>query len=114
MKLATVIVTAIFFFTNVATAKTAVVSWYGNHWAGRKTANGERFNPHKLTAASKTLPMGTRVLLTHGSHHVVVRINDRGPYIRGRSLDISEHAAKILKIRDRGVCRVNMKILPRK
>jgi rare lipoprotein A len=97
--------------TNCVCAKTTVVSWYGSHWTGKKTANGERFNPRKLTAASKTLPMGTRVMLQNGTHRVVVRINDRGPYVRGRSLDISERAARILKIHDRGVCRVKYRIL---
>jgi len=95
-----------------AVAKTQVVSWYGQHWAGRHTANGERFNPHKLTAASKTLPMGTRVLLKKGNHTVIVRINDRGPYIKGRSLDISESAARKLGIHNQGVARVTVAILP--
>ena len=86
-----------------AGAQTATVSWYGSHWAGRKTANGERFNPHDFTAASKTLPMGTKLLLRRGSRSVVVRINDRGPYIKGRSLDLSWAAANHLGMISCGV-----------
>ena len=114
MKIVATAITVMLLLMNNACAKTTVVSWYGNHWAGKKTANGERFNPYKLTAASKTLAMGTRVMLQNGQHRVVVRINDRGPYVRGRSFDISERAARILKIHDRGVCRVKYRILASK
>ena len=111
MKVLCLALSALLLSPNIADARSMVVSWYGNHWAGRTTANGERFNPHKFTAASKTLPMGTRLLLMHGRNHVIVRINDRGPYIHGRSLDITERAARVLKIHDRGVSKVNYKIL---
>lgn len=114
MKLFSLVLGCFLLSTSMAQANTTVVSWYGKHWSGRKTANGERFNPHKFTAASKTLPMGTRVLLTRGKHHVIVRINDRGPYVRGRGLDISEHAARVLQIRNKGVARVTYKILASK
>jgi len=97
--------------TSTVGAQTATVSWYGSHWAGRKTANGERFNPHDFTAASKTLPMGTKLLLKKGSRSVVVRINDRGPYIKGRSLDLSWAAANHLGMIGSGVTRVNYRIL---
>jgi rare lipoprotein A len=93
------------------TTHLVVVSWYGKHWSGRHTSNGERFNPRMLTAASKTLPMGTRVLVKNGSKTVIVRINDRGPYVRGRSLDLSEAAAVRLGIRKQGVAKVSMKIV---
>jgi rare lipoprotein A len=91
--------------------RTTNASWYGKHWAGRKTASGERFNPNHMTAASKHLPMGTRILVTNGDRHVVVRINDRGPYVRGRGLDLAEAAARQLGMRQRGVVRVRYRII---
>lgn len=90
-------------------ADAEVASWYGPGFHGHKTANGERFNMYALTAAHKTLPFGTRVLVSHGSKSVIVRINDRGPYVRGRSIDLSKAAAQ--KIGCLGVCKVNMHVL---
>jgi rare lipoprotein A len=71
-----------------------VASWYGPGFQGRKTANGERFNTNELTAAHKTLPFNTlvRVINLDNEKSVVVRINDRGPYIRGRIIDLSKAA----------------------
>lgn len=88
----------------------AVVSWYKH---GRVTANGERFNRRGLTAAHRTLPFGTTVKLTEPEtgKSVVVRINDRGPYIRGREFDLTERAAEVLDIKDRGVVRLTIEIL---
>jgi rare lipoprotein A len=94
-----------------ASPATVTASWYGSHWAGRHTASGERFNPHKLTAASRTLPLGTRVRVRYHNHSVVVRINDRGPYVHGRGMDLSEAAARKLGMRKRGVARVQYKVL---
>jgi rare lipoprotein A len=76
------------------------------------TASGERFNPNALTAAHKTLPFGTRVRVTYKGRSVVVRINDRGPFIRGRHLDLSRAAAR--KIGCAGVCRVSMVVIGKK
>ncbi len=90
-------------------ADAEVASWYGPGFHGRKTANGEKFNQWALTAAHKTLPFGTRVLVTHGKRSVTVRINDRGPFIKGRSIDLSKAAAQ--KIGCLGVCRVKLKVL---
>src|SRR3954463_8034040 len=69
-----------------------VASWYGPGFHGKKTANGERFNTHDLTAAHKTLPFGTKVRVTNEQtgKSVVVRINDRGPYAHGRVIDLSK------------------------
>jgi rare lipoprotein A len=69
-------------------------SWYGPGFHGRKTANGERFNTYEMTAAHKTLPFGTLLKVTNlgNNLHTVVRINDRGPYIRGRIIDLSKAA----------------------
>lgn len=81
-----------------------VASWYGPGFHGRRTANGERFDMHELTAAHKTLPFGTRVLVhsPRTGKQVVVRINDRGPFIKGRVIDLSKAAAKALGIKSRG------------
>ena len=86
-------------------------SFQGKEEAGRITASGERFNPNDLTAASKTLPIGSTVVVTNPEtgKSVKVRINDRGPYVRGRSLDLSEHAAEEIGIKDKGVARVKVK-----
>ncbi len=81
-----------------------VASWYGPGFHGRRTANGERFDMNELTAAHKTLPFGTRVLVHNPrtGREVVVRINDRGPFIKGRVIDLSKAAAKVLGIKSRG------------
>lgn len=75
--------------------QTGVASWYGGRSGGEKTANGERLDGNAMTAANKTLPFGTRVRVTNrkNGRSVVVRINDRGPYISGRIIDLS-YAAK--------------------
>lgn len=71
-------------------------SWYGGSFQGRRTASGERFNSADLTAASKTLPFGTRLRVCRLSRCVIVRINDRGPFVRGRILDLSQAADRAL------------------
>src|SRR5215203_2536582 len=80
--------------------QTGAASWYGPGFHGKKTANGERFNTHALTAAHKTLPFGTKVRVTNEStgKSVVVRINDRGPYAQGRVIDLSKAAADAVGI----------------
>ena len=95
-----------------AKASDAVASWYGPGFHGRRTASGERFNQHAMTAAHRTLPFGTRVKVTYKGRSVVVRINDRGPFIRGRSLDLSKGAAR--QIGCAGVCRVSMTVVGRR
>lgn len=82
-----------------------IASYYGNE-AGNKTASGQRFNQHAMTAAHRTLPFGTKLKVTHGSRSVVVTINDRGPFIRGRVLDLSKGAARAIGLTGRGVGRV--------
>jgi rare lipoprotein A (peptidoglycan hydrolase) len=90
-----------------------MASWYGDQFQGRLTASGEIFDLKKLTAANKTLPLGTRVKLTAPStgRSVVVRINDRGPWLKGRDLDLSEAAAISLGIHDKGVAAVEMALV---
>ncbi len=75
-----------------------MASWYGPGFQGRRTASGERFNAHALTAAHKTLPFGTRVRVVNrqNGRSVVVRINDRGPHVRGRMIDLSRAAARAI------------------
>ena len=88
-------------------------SWYGPGFAGRKTANGERFNPRALTAAHRTLPFGTKVRVTNlaNGKSVVVRINDRGPYAGGRIIDLSKAAARRIGMLKQGVARVEVNAL---
>lgn len=83
-------------------------SWYGRQFAGRKTASGERFDPEMLTGAHRTLPLGTKVRVTnlHNGRSVLVTITDRGPFIRHRIIDLSEGAARELRMVRRGVASV--------
>ncbi|MEO1731477.1 MAG: septal ring lytic transglycosylase RlpA family protein [Pseudomonadota bacterium] len=92
---------------------TKVASYYGKRFHGRLTANGERFDMNAMTAAHKTLPFGTRVRVTNprNGHTVTVRINDRGPYIRGREIDLSRAAAAKIGIIQRGHARVQLEIV---
>jgi rare lipoprotein A len=90
-----------------------VASWYGREFAGRKTANGERFNPAEYTAAHRTLPFGSRVRVSHGGNSVVVRINDRGPFHGGRVIDLSHAAAADLGLVRAGSGRVQLALLGR-
>ena len=85
-------------------------SWYGRGFHGRKTANGERFDMHALTAAHRTLPLGSYVRVTNPATNdtVVVKINDRGPYARGRVIDLSYAAAKVLHLAHVGTGRVQI------
>ncbi|MGY8685941.1 septal ring lytic transglycosylase RlpA family protein [Bradyrhizobium sp. UFLA05-153] len=76
-----------------------------------KTASGSRFNQNSLTAAHRSLPFGTKVRVTHGGNSVVVTVNDRGPFVRDRVLDLSTAAARILGITDRGVAEVRAEVL---
>jgi rare lipoprotein A len=81
-------------------AETCRASWY---FEGARTANGERFRPDGLTAAHRTLPFGTTLRVTYGGRTVVVRVNDRGPFVRGRCLDLSRGAARVLRLDGVGV-----------
>ncbi len=101
---------------NVANFRqTGRASWYGPRFHGRRTANGERYDMHALTAAHRTLPMGSyvRVTIPATSRSVVVRINDRGPYARGRVIDLSLAAARELDLQHAGTARVKIEGLSR-
>jgi rare lipoprotein A len=80
---------------------------------GSQTASGEKFDPHELTAASPTLPFGTRLRVTNVSNgrSVVVRINDRGPFVAGRAVDVSYSAADTLGIVERGTAKVKLDVV---
>jgi len=87
-----------------------MASWYGRDFHGRKTANGQVYDMYGLSAAHKTLPLGTRVRVTNLSNNrsAVLTVNDRGPFVRGRILDLSYGAAKRLGTVDQGVVRVRI------
>ena len=88
-------------------------SWYGPRFHGRLTANGEIYNQMAYTAASKTMKFGTLLKITNLKNHksVIVRINDRGPYVRGRQLDLSKGAALKLGMMQRGVIKIKVEQL---
>lgn len=88
-------------------------SWYGPRFHGKQTANGESYNQMALTAAHKTLPFGTLLRVTNlkNGESVIVRINDRGPYIEGRDLDLSKGTAQSLGMIKRGVVKVKVERL---
>lgn len=90
-----------------------VASWYGQNEAGRITASGQRFDPRRMTVASRTLPLGSLVLLSYHGRAVVALVSDRGPYTRGRSLDCSEAVAEALGFKRRGVAVVSLYVLGR-
>ncbi|WAT18005.1 septal ring lytic transglycosylase RlpA family protein [Aurantiacibacter sp. MUD11] len=92
---------------------TGVASYYGRRFHGRRTANGESFDMHQLTAAHRTLPFGSLVRVTNPRNglSVVVRINDRGPFVRGRTIDLSRAAAEEIGIVNRGHGTVELALL---
>ncbi|GGX92818.1 hypothetical protein GCM10007160_20430 [Litchfieldella qijiaojingensis] len=87
-----------------------LASYYADRYHGRPTASGERFDQQELTAAHRSLPFGTRVRVTHldNGRQTVVRINDRGPYVRGRIIDLSRRAARELGMESSGTARVRV------
>ena len=87
-----------------------VASWYGKQFNGKLTASGKRFNMYAMTCAHKTLKFGTKLRVTNPDNNksVIVTVNDRGPFIRGRDLDLSYGAAKKIGIVRKGVARVKM------
>jgi len=89
------------------------ISFYGSKFHGRRTASGERFDQNALTAAHPRLPFGTRLRVTNLSNgkSVVVRVNDRGPFIKNRILDVSRAAARELEMIDAGVVRARVEVL---
>lgn len=93
-------------------AVSGIASWYGPGFHGKRTASGERFNQDAMTAAHRTLPFGTIVRVTNERNNrvVEVRINDRGPFVKGRVIDVSREAARQLDMMQAGIvpCRVDI------
>lgn len=94
--------------------ETGLASWYGPGFHRNDTANGEQFNKYSMTAAHKTLPMPSIVRVTNleNGRSVKVRINDRGPFVKGRIIDVSRRAAEQLGFKDNGVAKVRVQLLP--
>lgn len=90
-----------------------IASWYGPGLHGRRSASGERFNQHAMTAAHRSLPFGTQVRVTNlkNGRSVVVRINDRGPFTRNRVIDLSAAAARILRMKRSGTAPVQVEVV---
>src|SRR6202011_2679046 len=90
-------------------------SWYGSYFDGKPTASGEAYDMHDLTAAHPTLPLGSYVRVTnlHNGRAVVVRVNDRGPIVQGRIIDLSYGAAQVLQIQEQGLQRVRLDVVKR-
>src|SRR5215208_4891218 len=91
-----------------AQAEPVLTSYYGEELAGNPTASGEPFDPSDLTAAHPYLPFGTRLRVTNDGQSVSVRVNDRGPYVPGRGLDLSSGAARAIGLTDSGVAVVEV------
>jgi len=87
-----------------------MASFYGNE-SGSKTASGQHFNQNAMTAAHRSLPFGTKLRVTHGGSSVIVTINDRGPFVRGRVLDLSTGAARAIGLTGAGVGRVTAEVV---
>ncbi|WP_426410418.1 septal ring lytic transglycosylase RlpA family protein [Bradyrhizobium ganzhouense] len=87
-----------------------MASYYGNE-SGSRTASGQRFNQNAMTAAHRSLPFGTKLRVTHGGSSVIVTINDRGPFVRGRVLDLSTGAARAIGLTGAGVGRVTAEVV---
>jgi rare lipoprotein A len=87
-----------------------LASFYGNE-SGSQTASGQRFNQNALTCAHRSLPFGTKLKVTHGDRSVVVTVNDRGPFVRGRVLDLSTAAARAVGLTSEGVGRVTAEVI---
>lgn len=97
-------------FPAAAFTQTGVASYYGSELHGRRTASGERFNKEALTAAHRTAPFGSRLKVTNltNGRSVMVRVNDRGPFVRGRIVDVSAGAARQIGFHGRGITRVRV------
>jgi rare lipoprotein A len=87
-----------------------MASYYGNE-SGSRTASGQRFNQGAMTCAHRSLPLGTKLRVTHGGQSVIVTVNDRGPFIRGRVLDLSTAAARAIGLTSAGVGRVTAEVV---
>lgn len=113
-QIASIILFLVFVINSIAAqTEYGVASYYGTQFHGRPTASGEKYNQFALTAAHKTLPLGTVVKVTNAQNKksVYVKINDRGPYIKGRVIDLSTKAAEMLGYRNKGTAYVKIEIV---
>ena len=94
--------------------ETGIASWYGPNFHGKQTANGEIFDKRELTAAHRTLQMPSLVRVTNleNGKSLVLRINDRGPFAKGRIIDVSERASELLGFKNQGTAKVRVEVLP--
>lgn len=94
-------------------SEVGIASWYGEDFNGKKTANGERYNMNTLTAAHRTLPLPSIVRVTNlqNGRSVIVRVNDRGPYVKDRIIDLSKHGAQLLGYMGQGTTKVKVEIM---
>jgi len=108
MHLIAIAVFAVLASVASVSAQSGRASFYGHELAGKRTASGERFNPHALTAAHRSLPFGTKLRLTNPANgrSVIVRVNDRGPFVCGRVIDVSLGAARALGFVGRGTAQL--------
>jgi len=99
--------------STVSQSISGTASWYGGRFHGRTTANGEQYNMHELTAAHRSLPFGTlvRVINKDNGRSVIVRINDRGPYVGRRIIDLSQAAASRIGMVNAGIASVVLEVL---
>lgn len=98
-------------FSGDAEAETVVGSWYGPGFEGSPTASGEPFRAEDYTAAHRSLPFGTELLVTYGGQQAVVRVTDRGPYVTGRDIDLSQGAAEEIGLTGAGADAVDVRVL---
>lgn len=94
-------------------AESGTASWYGRDFDGRPTASGEPFDSRRLTGAHKTLPLGSVIVVKNldNNKEVILKVNDRGPYVKGRVLDVSEYASEVLNFKEKGLARVSIRVI---
>lgn len=94
--------------------KVGAASWYGDYFNGKKTANGEIFDSHQVTAAHRTLPLPSIVRVTNLENGKVImaRVNDRGPFLDDRIIDLSKESATLLGFKEKGIAKVKVELLP--
>lgn len=100
--------------THPVREEVGIASWYGPHFQGRRMSNGKRFDMRKMLAAHRTLPLGSKVKVTNlaNGRAVEVTIEDRGPYPKGRLIDLSKRAAQKLGMTKQGLARVRIDVMP--
>lgn len=111
LLLVTLVSAALVHSANELTFTEGVASWYGEKYRGRMTASGSIFNPDELTAAHRTLPFGTVVYCRYGTNTVRVVITDRGPFVKGRIIDLSRAAFSRLAHTDAGLIKIKLTII---